>query len=309
MNEVIELNEQNEIAEVTEVEKPSIKRSKVLAIVLCIVIAIVSYVGAGNVATNPATYKATIRSIDQKKGAVMGITTLAAGASLALAAVPSDATTPIANEIMDVSSYLMIVVCALVLEKSLLTVFGGLAFKILIPAACLMFAISAFKNPHFWRILATKVAIFAMAIAFVVPVSLKVSELIYEANQSTVEELKDEMEGMNTEEVTSSSNKKDSKEEKSFWDTLKDAGKKVADGVTTAVTVAKDTAMNLLNKIIDAVALFIIAYCAIPVFIFILMGWLLKLLFGVKVPVPTKNPFQAIGRKAIGKVARGSEEE
>jgi len=66
-----------------------------------------------------------------------------------LASVVGDATTPVANEIMDISSYLLIVVCALVLEKSLLTVFGYIAFNILIPIACGLFAISVFAKRNF----------------------------------------------------------------------------------------------------------------------------------------------------------------
>lgn len=58
-----------------------------------------------------------------------------------LAVIPGDATTPIADQIMELSGYLLIVVCVLVLEKALLTVCGFLAFKIFVPAVCVLIAL------------------------------------------------------------------------------------------------------------------------------------------------------------------------
>lgn len=108
----------------------------------------------------------------------MGVATTAAVASTALASVAGDATTPVANEIMDMSSYLLIVVCALVLEKSLLTVFGYVAFKILAPIACLLFAVSMFAKSSLLRTLSMKFVVFALVLATVIPFSLKISDLI-----------------------------------------------------------------------------------------------------------------------------------
>ncbi|MEI3361149.1 MAG: hypothetical protein V8R75_00450 [Oscillospiraceae bacterium] len=56
--------------------------------------------------------------------------------SVAVSAVPGDATTPLASKIADLSSYLLLVVGAIMLEKLLLTMLPYAAFTILIPAAC-----------------------------------------------------------------------------------------------------------------------------------------------------------------------------
>ena len=111
---------------------------------LLLVVAILSMTVVSKVATSPESYQSTIKSIDEKKAAVMGVTATAAVTSTALAMIPGESTTPIANQIMDLSSYLLIVVCALVLEKSLLTVAGYLAFNFLIPIACLLLGIYVF---------------------------------------------------------------------------------------------------------------------------------------------------------------------
>lgn len=247
---------------------------KILMVLLCLTLALVSVFVIAKRATDPQSYKNTIQSIDDKKATVMGITTATITASTALAAVPGDATTPIANEIMDMGSYLLIVVCALVLEKSLLTVLGYLAFNILVPGACLLFAISVFVKRNILRVLSLKIVVFALVISTIIPFSLKISDLIYESNQSMVTELNDDVEKMDDTE--------ESDKEKSWWETFTD---KIKDGVANVGEKAKE----LVNKFIDVIALFIITYCAIPIIVFLVAIWFVKFLFNIKVPVPEKE--------------------
>ena len=79
---------------------------KLLVVTICCVVALFSIFVVAKKATSPETYKNTIQSIDEKKVTVMGVAATAAIASTALASVVGDATTPVANEIMDISSYL-----------------------------------------------------------------------------------------------------------------------------------------------------------------------------------------------------------
>ena len=52
-------------------------------------------------------------------------------------------------------------------------------------------------------------------------------------------------------------------------------------------------AKALLNRFVDAIALFVITYCAIPVIVVLVMVWVVKFLFQVQIPVPQKamKPF------------------
>lgn len=247
---------------------------KILMVLLCLTLALVSVFVIAKRATDPQSYKNTIQSIDDKKATVMGITTATITASTALAAIPGDATTPIANQIMDMGSYLLIVVCALVLEKSLLTVLGYLAFNILVPGACLLFAISIFVKRNILRVLSLKIVVFAVVISTIIPFSLKISDLIYESNQSMVTELNDEVEKMD--------DSKESDKEKNWWESFTD---KIKDGVANVGEKAK----QLVNNFIDVIALFIITYCAIPIIIFLIVIWFVKFLFNIKIPVPEKE--------------------
>lgn len=259
---------------------------KILVVAICCVVALFSIFVIAKKATSPETYKNTIESIDKKKATVMGVTATAAIASTALASVVGDATTPIANEIMDISSYLLIVVCALVLEKSLLTIFGYVSFNILVPVACGLFAISAFAKKNLLRILSFKVVVFAIMLATIIPFSLKVSDLVYETNMSTIKELDSKVEGIESEEQ----DKKD--DNKTWWDKLKDKAK---EGTSKVIDKTKE----LLNNFIDVIALFIIAYCAIPIIVFLVVIWFIKYLFNITIPIPSKDKLKVFHRKRM----------
>ena len=102
---------------------------KIIILVILLTIALLSIFVISKPMTSAETYTATIQSIDEKKATVTGITATAVVTSTALSAIPGDVTTPIANQILEISSYLLIVVCVLVLEKSLLTVMGYISFN------------------------------------------------------------------------------------------------------------------------------------------------------------------------------------
>ena len=286
--------------------------TKVVAVVLLVVFAVVSFAGLAKTAADTMTYSHTIESIDDKKATVMTLTATAAAASTALAAVPGDLTNPIAGQIMEISEYLFIVVCFLVLEKSLLTVMGVMSFKILIPAACaLMAGYILLKRPGL-KILALKLAVFALVVVFLIPMSVGIGDMIYEVNKATVEELTElETETVpveTTEPVAQTVPESEPTEDRGWFgnlvsgitDTVENATEKVGEAAQNVVDKvgqsAADTleeAKELLNSFVDAIALFVITYCAIPVIVVLVMVWVVKFLFQVQIPVPQKamKPF------------------
>ena len=53
------------------------------------------------------------------------------------------------------------------------------------------------------------------------------------------------------------------------------------DNIKESVTNAGEKAKQILNRFIDAIAMFIITYCAIPVIVVLLVIWFIKFLFGI----------------------------
>lgn len=250
---------------------------KAIVVVICIAVALLSIFVVGKKASSPESYKKTIQSIDEKKLAVMGVTTTAAAASTALAAIPGDTTTPIANQIMNISSYLLIVVGALILEKSLLTVLGYLAFNILIPVACGVFVVSMFAKKAVLKTISIKIAILAIFIASIIPFSFKVGDLIYETNSTVVEELNEKVDG--AEEDYSED------EEENWWSGFVNSVKESASNIG-------DKAKQLLNSFMDAIAIFVISYCVIPILVLVIGLWFIKVLFNIPIPVETIKQIQ-----------------
>ena len=240
---------------------------KSVAVLLLIVVALVSIFIISSRATSPKTYASIIESIDEKKATVAAVTAASATAATALALIPSDATTPIAERILEISEYLFIVVCILVLEKSLLTVMGYISFNILIPAACALLIASLFKSKQKLRLLAAKLTAFALILITVVPVSVKISDMIYDANKTYIEQ------------VTTDVDEQAVEEDKGWFGNLIN---KIKKGVSEAGEKAKE----VLNRFIDAVAIFIIAYCVMPILSVAAILFALKLIFGIKVSVP-----------------------
>ena len=254
---------------------------KIICIILLLIIAMLSMTVISKVATSPESYKSTIQSIDEKKATVMGVTATAAATSTALAAIPGDVTTPIANQIMELSSYLLIVVCALVLEKSLLTVMGYLSFNLLIPISCVLLGVYTFVKKRTLKILALKFIVFALVIVAIIPFSMKISDMIYESNQATVEQV--------TADLEESVVKDGEKAEKSWLD-------KMVDKLKESVSDVGEKAKQILNSFIDAIALFIITYCALPVIIVFFVVWFINFLFKINIPMPNLNAKRIVSK-------------
>ena len=281
---------------------------KITSVVVLVALALVSFGVLAGPASDAQTYSHTIEAIDEKKATVMGFTAVAATASTALAAIPGDASTPIANQIMEISEYLFIVVCFLVLEKSLLTVMGYLAFKVLIPAGCLLLALfMVLRRPAFltWGL---KLVVFAIVLALIIPFSVHISDMIYDANQLVVEELTQEFETVEETQPEETVPEETVEEDASLADKIKDAlgdavdkvkdtAQNVTDKVQSAVTNTTEGAKELLNKFIDAIALFIITYCAIPVIVVFVLLWLVKFLFAVAIPMPNVEHVKKLKQK------------
>mgnify|MGYP000128633204 CR=1 FL=1 len=72
-------------------------RKKITAVIVLLIVMILSMTVVSNVASDPENHKKTIESLDEKKEDVLKLTATSAAASTALAAIPGDATTPVAN--------------------------------------------------------------------------------------------------------------------------------------------------------------------------------------------------------------------
>ena len=275
---------------------------KILTIVIPLVIALLSFFVVAKWATNVETYARTIASLDEKKKNVMELTAASTAASAAITLIPGDVATPIATKLADISGYFVIVICAIYLEKYLLTILGYAAFKVLIPLGCGFYAATAFSKRPFFRATAMKLFAFAAAIMLIVPASVKVSDMIettygesinatLTAATETVESLESNAESMVAEAAeTAGDEAEGSDSELSWWEKLTGTVTSAAGDLVTAakekMSVATSTFERVLNNMIEALAVMIVTSCVIPILVLVFFVWLIKLVFNISVPVP-----------------------
>ena len=274
------------------------KQKKILFALIPIVIALLSFFVIARFTSSTEFNAKTIQSLDDKKTTVMELTAASTAASAAITLIPGDVGTPIANKLADLSSYFLIVLSAIYLEKYLVTITGYAAFKILVPIACVFFSGYLLWRKEILRVVAQKFLLFGLAVYLVIPASVKVADMIettYASSiESTIETAKQTTDEIESETGESGQVDDKSSNEKSQSDSDSDSKEnaggffsglfnKVQEGVSTATANVE----NVLNNFIEALAIFLVTSCLIPILVLIFFVWLVKMLLGLNIDIPT----------------------
>lgn len=274
------------------------KQKKILFALIPIVIALLSFFAIARFTSSTEFNAKTIQSLDDKKTTVMELAAASTAASAAITLIPGDVGTPIANKLADLSSYFLIVLCAIYLEKYLVTITGYAAFKILVPIACVFFSGYLLWRKEILRVVAQKFLLFGLAVYLVIPASVKVADMIettYASSiESTIETAKQTTDEIESETGESGQVDDKSSNEKSQSDSDSDSKEnaggffsglfnKVQEGVSTATANVE----NVLNNFIEALAILLVTSCLIPILVLIFFVWLVKMLLGLNIDIPT----------------------
>ena len=271
-------------------------KKKCIYIVIWLLIGILSFTVLEKYASAPGSHQTTIASLDEKKATVLELTAATTATSALITLILADVGTPIAEKVADLSGYLLIVLCAIFLEKYLVTITGYAAFKIL------LFAVNMAAQNRSVDKLARRLLIFGICIFLVVPTSVKVSDLIETTYQSqidaTLEDAKSTREmlenssdsGQEQNEQTQESEMEQTSGVTGLWDKAKDALSSAKDSVTTAVgnvTISSEELVqkvqDSLNHFVEAVAVMLITSCVIPILVLLVFFWLIKVLLDVDI--------------------------
>ena len=252
---------------------------RIVMIVLCIVIALVSNIVLSKNYSSPeyTVNKKTITYLDEKK------------TTAAITLIPGDTGTPIAEKLTDLSGYFLIVVSAIYLEKYLLTILGALTFRWLIPAAMIAIALYfGIRRDFFWK-LGVKILIFGLAVYAVIPVSVHVSQLIYNTYQESIDTTLAETENLisQTEGNAQSSTESDQNSgDEGFFAGLVDKAKDTIEQAKDTASIATEQFKYMLNKFIDGLAVLIVTTCLIPILVMVFFVWIVKMILGTAITQP-----------------------
>lgn len=261
-------------------------RKNIALIAAALIVMLLSIFVISKAAADPANHTRTLEALDEKKTDVLTMTATSAGAATAIAAIPGDATTPVANKLTDLTSYFLIILMVIFLEKYLVTLTGYAAFNILIPIACALFIAGIVAARRTLKVWAAKVAVFGVVIFLIIPASMKVSSIIEETHEISMENAIQEAEEI-TEEINESTD--------SDGNIIEQALDKLAGGVSGLL----DKGEQILNQFIESIAVMFVTSCLIPIAVLMFVLWLVKMMFEVQISVPGELP-KKIARKMPG---------
>ena len=254
----------------------SVTTRKAALAALLVLAALLSIFAVGKRASDPAYHQASIDALAEKQETVLELTAASTAASAAITLLPGDTATPIAEKLADLSGYFLIVLCAIFLEKYLLTITSYMSFTILIPAACALGIAALFSE----KLRAALGKLAWHLLLFVIPAGVKVSGMIEDTYRASIEETIANAE-QTTEDIQSATSGETDEGEKSG---LSGLFSKVTEGITGAATAAVEQLKTVLNRFIEALAVMLVTSCLIPILVLLFFAWLVKLMLGIELP-------------------------
>lgn len=234
-------------------------------------------------AASAETHAKSITALEEKQTTVLELAAASTAASAAITLLPGDAATPIAEKLSDISGYFLLALCAIYLEKYLLTITAYAAFRFFLPAALLLLAVWLLTGRDWLRKTGWKLMVFAAAIVLVIPASVRVSGLIEDTYQISMEETLREAKDTTAAVEDSVSQMDGSQESQGFLGGL---FSKVTEGISQTASGLADRAGQMLNRFLEALAVMLVTSCLLPILVLLLFLWLVKFIWGIDIPAP-----------------------
>ena len=247
--------------------------TKTLIALILVFIMVFSFFVLGKILSSPGAMAGTVSSIDEKTETVLKLTASTTLASAAVSAIPDDTATPIAEKLADFTEYFLLILCVLYSEKYLLTILGAAVFRIVIPVACLMLLGGLFLKSGRAAKLAVKMGVVGIALYFLIPCSILVSDLIYDTYRISIDTAITSAQTL-TDETGALEEQEGRNDNTGLFSSL--AG---------AVDRLLGRASGTLRQFVDTLAILIVTSCLIPLLTMVFFLWIIRQLTGLEVPV------------------------
>ena len=258
------------------------KNLRIVFVVILAVTIVLSCTLLGTKMTDPATYSHTIQVLDQSRTTVLGLSAASAAASAAISALPSDLCTPLAEQLSEFSTWFLLILSVVFLEKYLLTIFGFAACYILIPGGCAALLVNSFFPTRFLQSIGPKLLALSAALLLVIPTSAWASQQVNSIYSKSIE-ITVESANAVTENLTGEMADGEST-------AVIDEAKTILGDLSGSVAGVIDQFRYVLNRFIEATAVMIVTNCLIPILVILFFAWIVKTLFNVPIVLPTNPP-------------------
>lgn len=270
------------------------KYLRIAAVIILALTIILSCTVMGNKLTDPATYTHTIEVLDHNRTTILGLTAASAAASAAISTLPDDMCSPLSQEISDFTTYFMLILSVIYLEKYLITILAAAACYALIPVGCAALLVHCFFPSSALQSIGSKLLVFGAAVLLVIPSSVWVSDQINAIYSESIEITVQSASAVSDNLIgeTADENKENT--------TVIDEAKALLGDLSGSVAGVVEQFKNLLNRFIEATAVMIVTTCLIPILVIVFFVWIVKTLFNVQIILPTSLPKSRRHKKAHG---------
>ena len=256
---------------------------RIVSCVLLLIIGLGCFFGISGWQSSPETHRTSIEYLNEKQATVMKLTAASTAASAAVSALPGDTGSAIAEKLADLTSDFLIVLCAIMLEKYLLTITGYAVFGLFYRQCACCSSSGSSAAARFWRSSHSSWRCSAWRFGFAVPGGITVSRMIeatYETSLSqTIEDAQSAADAIDT----STGSDSDSDSEKSgFWSGITSSVQNAVSGVTEKFE-------KLLSNVMEALAVLIVTSCVLPVLVLLFLLWIVKMLTGIDFNLPKRK--------------------
>lgn len=256
-----------------------------IAVMIILALAIIlSCTVVGRKLTDPATYSRTIASLDKSRTSVLGLSAASAAASAAVSALPTDICSPLSQELSEFSTWFLLILCVLYLEKYLLTIFGAAACYVLIPAGCGALLICCCFPSGFLRRIGAKLLALSAVLLLVIPTSVWVSDQINTVYAKSIEVTVASASAVSDNLIGSIPDKDNGAT------SVIDQAKAILDDLSGSVAGVVEQFKSVLNRFIEATAVMLVTTCLIPLLVILFFAWVVKTLFGMPIVLPPQLP-------------------
>lgn len=277
---------------------------RILAVLLAVVLIVLLEIPLAGHFTDEEAFPAVTELLDTQEKRLITMTTGAVTASTALAMIPGDSTTPVADELADMVSVFSIALGAVLLEKFLLTKLCWLSLRIIIPVGLVLLALAFVKRGWGGFHVGVKVLLFGIVLMSVIPLGGALSNSMETAYQDKLDAalgVHDEVTAAQSEEVLSEEEAlarlESSDRTLTNWkDVLHyfssipqkaaESFTEIPDVLNSGVTDLKENAQRWVEAFVAGLAVILVSTIAIPIGILLLGLWAVRTITGIPIPNP-----------------------
>ena len=274
---------------------PSMPRNRMgrnTKIAVLVVVALLSATLLRGIFSSADTYRPIYETLDERQNNVLSLALGSAIISSIISGMPDDMGTALSSEYADFYTGFALVVCALLLEKYLLTTIGFGFFTIIVPICCALeisFLIKPAHDPsaHRNRQTSRRILAFGLVLFLMTPLSVLISRQIDDTYKTSVQETIE-----STEEVTTqiAGDGQEAEPEETEPDNplafmqqqLDNASSAIGGAIDTVGTFASNIlpwAIGRLRSYAELFAVMLVTSIVIPVLVPIVVYLVFKILF------------------------------